>query len=450
LITGLAIVLMKSGCPEETVDRLREAVRRHPGHLTLASQLAFTLNYPHGIEPKESLAAHRAYGELVACGVQAETHVRPTAAEAERRLRVGFVSSDLRTHACSFFFESVIASLNRREFDTCCYSVTVTEDRRTSELKRCSSMWRHCPAVTPEALAKRIRSDRMDILVDLSGLTDGGRMDVFAMRPAPVQMTYLGYPNTTGVPTIDHRIVDSITDPPGAEQFATERLLRVDPCFLCYTGMPEARADEVPPSQRGGDGPVTFGSFNALQKVNDPVMRLWARVIDAVPASRLAVKYMSMGDEATRFRLKSRLLAAGVPEDRMVLMHPRAEYKEHLESYAEVDIGLDTFPYNGTTTTCEAMWMGVPVITLASLPFTHAARVGASLLHAVGLDELVASDEDALVRVAADLAGDRARLRALRAGMRARMVASPLCDRAAFGVRFGDALRRAWREWCQA
>jgi predicted O-linked N-acetylglucosamine transferase (SPINDLY family) len=291
----------------------------------------------------------------------------------------------------------------------------------------------------------------MDVLIDLSGLTTGNMLAAFAMRPAPVQMTYLGYPNTTGVAAVDYRIVDSITDPPGAEAHAVERLLRIDPCFLCYGGMEAARVAEGPPSQApGSGGAVTFGSFNALQKVTDTTMRLWAEILRAVPGgrARLAVKYMSTGDEQTRARLRQRLEAAGVPADRIVLMAPLPEYRDHLEAYGEIDVALDTFPYNGTTTTCEALWMGVPVVTMAGR--VHAARVGASLLSAAGLPDLVARDADGYVAAAVRLAQDAGRLAALRSGLREQMKRSPLCNRAGFGERFGEAVRGAWRAWCGA
>jgi predicted O-linked N-acetylglucosamine transferase (SPINDLY family) len=455
LVNTLSAVLMQAGRSHEAVERLRESVRRSPAHIVAAGQLACCMNYPWGIDPRETADAHRHFGRLAAeeaarSGAIGPPHARLAPGEADRRLRVGFVSADLRQHACSFFFEPLISSLDRKQFETFAYSVAEREDARSAALRKHVAVWKHCVSLDDVALARRIRADRIDILIDLSGLTTGSRIRMFAYRPAPIQMTYLGYPNTTGLAEMDYRIVDSLTDPPGAaDTYATERLLRIDPCFLCYGGMPEAQVAPHPPSQApGSDGSITFGSFNALQKVSDPLLRLWVRVLEANPGSRLVMKYMAIADPAARERLRARFVAAGLQGDRVELLPGTPGYREHLETYGKVDIGLDTYPYNGTTTTCEAMWMGVPVVTLGASPDVHAARVGISLLSAVGLSDLVARDADDYVRIASALARDAARLREYRATLRARMLSSPLCDRAAFGARYGAALRGAWRLWC--
>jgi len=458
LVSALAVVLSHCGRSDEAVTLLRQAATHHPDHALTLGGLAQTLNYPPGIDPLETAAAHRRYGELVQREHPPFAHPRPGPDRATKRLRVGFLSPDLHTHACSFFFEPLISSLDRAGsveggvdggIDVCCYSLSDREDDRTAALKKLAQVWRQCAHCTPGVVAERIRSDNVDILIDLAGLTAGAMPAVMALRPAPVQMTYLGYPNTTGLTTVDYRIVDSLTDPRGggeAEKYAVERLIRLDPCFLCYGGLKDV--PPLPPSPRGNT--THFGSFNALQKVNAPLIDLWTRVVTAVPDSRLVMKYLALSDGPTRELVRSRFEAAGLASDRLTLLEPTRSYRDHLAAYAHVDIALDTYPYHGTTTTCEALWMGVPVVTLAESPDVHAARVGISLLTAVGLTDLIAPTRDEFVRIASSLAADTPRIRKLRSRLRDQMLASPLCDRAAFGLRFAAALRSAWREWCQA
>jgi predicted O-linked N-acetylglucosamine transferase (SPINDLY family) len=266
---------------------------------------------------------------------------------------------------------------------------------------------------------------------------------VLRLRPAPVQMTYIGYPNTTGLADADYRIVDSVTDPAGAEAFVTEKLLRLDPCFLCY--LPPEGAPE-PTTQRASESGVVFGSFNALFKIDDATLELWAQVLRAVPESTLLLKYFGLESAGVREDLLGRFRAAGVDGARIVLDGPGTSAREMMGAYARMDIALDTYPYHGTTTTCEALLMGVPVVTLQGR--VCAARVGGSLLGAVGLSELVAEAPEEYVRIAARLAGDVGALARGRAALRERVLASPLCDIPGAAARLGHALRECWRAAC--
>jgi predicted O-linked N-acetylglucosamine transferase (SPINDLY family) len=295
------------------------------------------------------------------------------------------------------------------------------------------------PHATVEALVRR---RGIDVLLELGGHSGEPRLLALAGKPAPVIVTAIGYPNTTGLPAVDWRVVDAITDPPGSERLCTERLLRLDPCFLCYT--PPEHAPE--PAMPAADAPVTFGSFNNAAKIGPASIALWARVLQAVPGSRLLLKSQTLSDATGRARIERRFAEAGVDASRLELIAYSKTREEHLALYGRVHVALDTTPYNGTTTTCEALWMGVPVV--ATLGDRHAARVSASLLHAAGHPELVATDADAFVALAAKLAQDRARLTTLRSGLRDTLRASPLCDAPAYAARFHDAIRACWRQWC--
>jgi predicted O-linked N-acetylglucosamine transferase (SPINDLY family) len=316
----------------------------------------------------------------------------------------------------------------------------------TERLKQRSHHWHNIRGKTDDDVAALIRADAIDILIDLAGHTENNRLPVFARKPAPVQVTYLGYPNTTGLRTIDYRLTDIEADPPGQEPYHTEQLVRLPHGFLCYTSPPDAPAVTALPTSTVGH--VTFGSFNNLAKMTPEVIGLWAQILKAIPGSRLVIKNKSMKDGPTRERYLALFRETGITEDRLDFVAWIPEAADHLGAYAHVDIALDTFPYNGTTTTCEALWMGVPVITLAGE--RHAARVGVSLLTRVGLTELIAQSPEEYVKLAVELAADTERLVQLRAGMRERMKHSPLCDAKSFTRDLETAYRGMWREWCEA
>jgi predicted O-linked N-acetylglucosamine transferase (SPINDLY family) len=304
--------------------------------------------------------------------------------------------------------------------------------------------WRSTVAADDERVAAMIAQDGIDILIDLAGHTAGNRLGVFCRKPAPVQGTYCGYPNTTGIEAVDFRLTDAVADPPGEDAFYTERLVRLDRCFLCYR--PPETVPVAGPSPAGPSGAVTLGSFNALPKINDRVIRLWARVLEAIPGSRLLLKNKALTDRELGPRMLRRFAEAGIGAERIEVMGYSPSTGEHLSLYQRVDIALDTFPYNGTTTTCEALWMGVPVVTLAG--DHHAGRVGTSLLGAVGLPELAAATEDGYVETVRGLSADRSRLAALRAGMRERVSRSALCDVQGLVRGVEETYRDVWRAAC--
>ncbi|MBL0926372.1 MAG: tetratricopeptide repeat protein [Phycisphaerales bacterium] len=449
MVSVLALVLQHQGRADEALKLMDGFLAEQPGNMEMLFAQASTMNYAAGTDPSRMLEAHRRYGVAVA-GTVAATIAglgpppRPAPA-AGAPLRVGFLSGDLRTHSVGFFAEPVVLGLDRSRFEVFCYSTLGSnpKDPLTARIKSGRVMWRDIPGLSTPDAVKRIRSDRIDILVELSGLTIGHRLDILAAGAAPVQLTYCGYPNTTGVPGIHGRIVDSLTDPVGpspyrADDRCTERLIRLDPCFLCFR--PPNHDIDTARASPSGEGHVVFGSFNAMQKIGPTTAALWRRVLDAVPGSRLLLKNTSLIDPRDRDGALARLTAWGLPADRLELVSATVGQREHLEAYRRVDIGLDPYPYHGTTTTCEALWMGVPVVSLVGA--THASRVGLSLLTNVGLQDLAVPDEAAYIRAAASLAGDPTRLADLRRSLRARLLASPLCDAAGFAARFGQALER--------
>lgn len=432
-ITNVALVLNETLRGAEACELLRERLGRFPEETGLLTCLAALLNYAPGVEPAEVSEVHRRLGRAMTPG-----GVAPAGpARRDRPLRVGYVSPDFREHSCSRFIEALLEHHDRARVTVHCYFNWSHADATTARLKgrlRPGDQWRDVAALGDGAFADLVRRDEIDVLIDLAGLTHGNRLTAMARRPAPMQATYLGYPNTTGSPAVDFRIVDEVTDSPGAEALATERLVRLPGCFLCYKPPPEA-----PPAEREGDGPPTFVSFNILGKVNEGVVRAWARVLRAVPGSRMMLKARSLSDARVRERLAAMFGAHGVGAERLEILSYAEKTADHLSLYRRADIGLDTFPYNGTTTTCEALFMGVPVVTMAGR--SHAGRVGASLLRAAGLGEHCAADEDGFVEIAARLGAEVARVRADRAGLRSRLLSSSLCDGAGFARRFEEALR---------
>jgi len=293
-------------------------------------------------------------------------------------------------------------------------------------------------------VARQIRKDRIDILVDLCGHMGGSRLGVFAHKAAPIQMTWLGYPNTTGLPTVDYRLTDAVADPPGVtESLHTERLLRLPSGFIAYEAPAGASSVVSPPALQNGH--VTFGCFNNFAKVTPTTLQLWAAVLAAVPNSRLLIKTRAMADAPTRQRLARTMEGHGISPDRLEMVPFADSYTGHLAAYGRVDIALDCFPYNGTATTCEALWMGVPVMSLTGR--SHVSRVSASILAQVGLAHLAAETQEAVVAAAVELASDIQGLRDLRLTMRDRLNASSLMDMTSFVRRLEEAYRQAWQAW---
>jgi protein O-GlcNAc transferase len=387
------------------------------------------------------VAEHRAWDRRYARSLRGPVAERPR--DPDRRLNVGFVSPDLRAHAVSFFLRPLLAHIDADAIAVTAYANVAAPDLVTEELRGLVGEWRDIRGLSDDAAAAMIRADGIDLLVDLAGHTADNRLLVFARRPAPVQLSYLGYPATTGLAAMDARIVDRWTDPPGTDGHATERLYRLDRCFLAYA---PSSYPEISPAPVLARRAVTFGSFNNLAKLNGAVVALWARVLSAVPGSSLLLKHDASGDEGVQEHLLRQFAGHGIDRARLRFVPRTPDLVSHLATYGEVDIALDPFPYAGTTTSCEALWMGVPVITATGSH--HASRVGLSILSAAGFAAGIAGDADDYVRTAVELARAPSLLVALRSMLRPGMAASPLCDGAGLARAFTGALRELWAEWC--
>ena len=440
-INNLGSALQGQGRIREALVCYRRAVSLKPDYRDAQSNLLLAMHYADDIRPAELAAAAFAWGDRQAARHLPAPGPRPVAA-AGRRLRIGYVSADLREHSVSYFLRPLLAAHDRERFAVFGYASVKRPDAVTGAIRQQCDQWRDIRALTDEQAAGVVRGDGIDLLVDLGGHTAGNRLGIFARRPAPVQLTWLGYPDTTGLAAMDYRISDAVADPPGwTDRWNRERIIRLPEGFLCYA--PPADAPPVAPLPALDTGQVTFGSFNNLAKINPAVIDIWSAVLCRVPGARLLLKAKSLADTRTREHLLAGFARHGVDAGRIVLVSARATTAEHLAGYRQVDIGLDSFPYNGTTTTCEALWMGVPVVTWRG--DRHSARVGASILGQVGLADLVAEDGSDYVARCTNLAGNLGRLIELRDGLRAILAASPLCDAAGFARRFEAALITAWQ-----
>jgi protein O-GlcNAc transferase len=442
---NLGIVLMGQGRLDEAAIAYAKAIDLKPGDSDTYSNLLFCLNYDDSRTPAELVAAHREWDARYGSPAMRPGHYANDRAP-ERRLKVGFVSPDFRTHSVAYFLTPLFESFNRQAIELFAYADVIRPDAVTAHLRGLCDHWRSAVGVSDEALAEQIRGDGIDILVDLAGHTAHNRLRVFARKPTPVQATWLGYSNTTGLSSIDYRIVDDVTDPQGvADAFACETLLRLPHGFLCYGGAKDAPAPSAPPCLARGF--VTFGSFNNPAKVSAATFDVWGRLLTRMPEARLLLKGKSFADAATCAAFRSRLSERGVAAGRVQLLSWLPDSAAHLALYDQIDIALDPFPYNGTTTTCEALWMGVPVVTLRG--DRHAARVGASLLTRAGTTDWIANSLDDYIERALALAGSPQVLSELRSTLRPRIAASSLCDGKAFARAMENAFQFMWRRWCE-
>lgn len=442
IITNLAWAQSQGWRVDEALDAVRGVMREHPDDVEARKLFVFLLNYSDRATAREVFEAHVPFG--VQFSSRAASVGLPPLADIgspapDRPLRVGLVSPDFREHPVARFVEPLLSSRDRARMSLHCYSISAKEDATTKRLRSLADSWTMLTLMSDAEAAMRVRADGLDVLVDLNGHTAGGRPGIFALRAARRQATYLGYPHTTGLATIDARLIDAITDPTGFESQATERLVRLEPCFLCFA--PTSVARDVPPHPRSTDAsrPVTFGSFNTLRKLTPRMLESWCGILKRVPNSRLILKNSGVGSSGIGRLVMQAIASHGIDASRVELLGRMASERDHYLAYHRVDIALDTVPYNGTTTTCDALWMGVPVVTM--LGDRHVSRVSASLLNAVGAPELVAKDMEGYVRLAEGLATDEAERNRYHATLRERMQGGVLCDGARFAAVFEKAMR---------
>ncbi len=439
--TNLGLVRLAQGRFTDAARCQEEALQQRPDFMAAHSNLLLALNYDPKITPGALLDAHRSWEQrharVTPLGPLPDLDRNP-----DRRLRIGYVSPNLMKHPVAAFLEPILAHHDRNRITSVCYAEVIVPDAVTEKLKGLAGEWRSTSGLTDEQVAELIRRDRIDILVDLAGHAGSSRLRVFAFRPAPVQVTYLGYPNTTGLSSIGYQLTDALIDPPGDEQYHSEELVRLPGCFCCWA--PPADAPPLTPLPAEKNGFVTFGSLHNLAKLNNDVLDVWAAMLRAVPSARLFIFRHTLGG-STKDNLVRQFAQRGVAAERLDLRSKLDAGQEFLNLYANVDISLDTFPWCGHTTACESLWMGVPMLTMYGA--RRAGRMVASVLQCVGLPEWIAQTPEQFVARATEAAGNVPRLAELRRGMRDRLSASPLCNGAAFTRHLEEAYRAMWRRF---
>jgi protein O-GlcNAc transferase len=439
---NLGNALLDQGLPGEAAASFQQAIALVPAHADAHDNLLMTSNYQAGLSNAGLYETARKFDAVF--DRRAASAKRPDNLDCGRRLRIGYVSGDFNYHPAGYFLSRVLPSHNRQCTEIFCYYNNTVIDDMTRRLRSTSDHWREIAGMPDADVDSLIRHDCIDILVDLSGHTGKNRLLLFALRPAPIQVSWLGYVATTGLAAMDYILMDAISAPPGDECFYSEALVRLPYGRFCYEAPAAAPPVVDPPCVKRGY--VTFGSFNHIAKISAATVRLWADILEAVPASRLLLKWKSLSEESCRKRLIDAFAGAGISGDRLEL-RGYSPHHQMLAEYGDVDIALDPFPFAGGLTSCEALWMGVPVITLSG--DRPAGRQTQGFLHQLGLDELAArTPADYAVRAAA-LARDLPQLTALRQSMRSRMLDAPLCDGPLFTAALESAFRDMWRCFCE-
>jgi predicted O-linked N-acetylglucosamine transferase (SPINDLY family) len=440
---NLGRALSALGRLQEAASAFRRGLAINPQDAEAHSNLLYLLSYDAEWDAAALFAEHlewaRQHAEAPGTGVPPHANDPDPA----RRIKVGYVSPDLRDHAVAYFIEPVLACHERSRFEITCYSNNYVVDATTLRLQKHVDRWRNIAGLSDEAADALIRTDAIDILIDLSGHTAHNRLTLFARKPAPIQATWIGYSSTTGMTAMDYRLTDANLDPIGmTERYQSEQLVRL-PVFACF--QPAQQSPEVNALPALAAGHITFACLNNFIKVTPPAIECWARVLEAVPGSRLMLLLGDAENPAARQQVEQAFARHGIAPERLELVgkRPLAEY---LALHHHVDIALDPFPYNGYTTSVHSLWMGVPVVTLAGN--TAVSRVGVTILANAGLAELIAQSVDEYVEIARSLAQDTARLGRMRAGLRAQMQASPLIDAQALTRGLEDAYRAMWQKWC--
>jgi predicted O-linked N-acetylglucosamine transferase (SPINDLY family) len=438
---GLGIALLGQGRQAQARACLREAMRLAPDDPIAHSNYLALLHYDPDLDGAALVAEHRRWAErhAAAFGTPSRHANYPDPA---RRLRIGYVSPDLHYHPAAFFLMPVLEHHDPAGVEVFCYAEVPLADPVTERMRRAAQHWRDTPGLSDEELAARIRADGIDVLVDLCGHLADNRLLTFARRPAPVQISYLGYPGTTGLPAIPYRLADAVTAGPGEPVAPGEELVLLPGTFCCYWPPPPFAIDPTPPSRREG---LTFGSPHKLDKLNDAVVDLWCRLLRELPTARLLLcRHALHGATAEYWR--EQFARRGIAPGRLLLERPEPGGMQHLETYNRIDVVLDVFPWCGHTTACEALWMGTPVVTLRGE--RYAGRMTASVLSAVGLGDCVAESADDYVRIALALATDEDRRAAWRTELRPQLLHSLLCDGPGFVRGLEAAYRTLWQRWC--
>ncbi len=431
---------------DEAVSMCRQALAIHPQLSGCYSNLLYDLHYRDQFDAIEILRESRNWDRMyVQPNAQFIRH-HANSRDPNRKLVIGYVSPDFRQHSVAAFMLPLLQHHDHSQFQIIGYSNVRAPDHVTQAIKGCVDVWRDLPGMNDAQAAELVRSDRVDILIDLAGHTGQNRLLMMSHKPAPVQLTFLGYPGTTGVSTIDYKLTDRLADPPGmTEAHYSEKLLYLPRSNWCF--QPIIQFPDVTPLPANASGTICFGSFSNFAKMTPKLFEMWAAILARVPNSKLMIKAKALAMPSVRQELHDRFGKQGVDKSRLDLRPRALNPEDHLTMYGLVDIALDTFPYHGTTTTCEAMWMGVPVVSLAGK--AHVSRVGVSLLTSMGLTELIAQTPQEYIEIAAKLASDLARLSQLRSELRQRMKDSPLMDAPGYAKEMEEQFRFVWRKWCE-
>lgn len=444
IVARLAVLRQAEGAIDEAVALHGRAVQLAPSVAWIHSGYLMCLQYRPGITPRELAREHAEFDRRHAAPLRSQWRPHDVDRDPDRPLRLGFVSLDFGFHTVGILAVRMLEGLRRQSCEIFCYSDRAKADPFTFRFTQAAHVWRQIESLSDEALAEQIRADRIDVLFEMAGHTPRNRLLALARKPAPIQVTWLGYVGTTGLEAIDYILADPRQTPPDAEEFYRERVLRLPDDYATFDPFPTA--PEVGPLPAERTGRVTFGSLNNPAKINREVIALWAKILDRVPGSRLLLRYRGI-EGRVRQLLADRFAAEGIASDRLELL-PAGRTIEMYAQYNQIDVGLDPFPYSGGLTTIEALWMGVPTVTLPGLTF--AGRHALAHLTAVGLRETIARDPEHYVTLAVSLAEDRPRLAGLRAGLRERVARSALCDGDRAAAHLHGLLREAWRDWLRA
>ena len=439
---NLAVALRTQGRIGEAIGAYEQALARAPDDAALHSNLIFSLDFHPATTAASALAERRRWNQRYARRLASRVAPHANAPDPQRRLRVGYVSADFRLHSAAVVFGPVILAHDRAAVEVVCYSGVTAPDAATARFRDAAALWRDTAGLSDDALAARIREDRIDVLVDLSGHSAGNRLLVFARKPAPIQITAWGHAVGTGLDTMDYFFADPVVVPPEARGYFSEGVIDL-PSLVCYD--PPRDAPAVAPLPASARGFVTFGCLNRQSKVSPEAVRLWAAILGALPAARLLLKDEAFNETSTRERLLGELVARGVDATRAAFLGG-SRRREHMAVYGEVDLVLDPFPHGGGVSALDGLWMGVPMVTL--LGERVPARLGASFLSTLGLAELIAPTPQRYVDIAVEHARSPQRLAGIRAELRDRMARSILCDHGAYCRAVEGQYRAMWRRWC--
>lgn len=439
----LSKLLLKVGRVEDAIKNIKRFLEIQP-NIKNQAYFAFIANYSLHYDRAALFAESQKYNELYAKPLA--IHIKPhhNQIDPNKKLKIGYVSADFRQHSVAYFVESILKNHDHTQFEIFCYYNHEKQDEFTERFQSYVDHWCDCVKLSDEELTEKIRQDEIDILIDLSGHTKGNRLSVFARKPAPIQATYIGFPNSTGLTAIDYHITDSYFDPIGiGEKYHSEQLVRMSHSYHCYT--PNVDSPELVDLPAIHNGYITFCSFNKFEKISSITLNMWVKILQKIPTAKLIVKNGALATKQLQEDFLHLLTQQGIKADRLILGSEPGTLAT-LHAHNQADITLDTYPYPGCTVTCQSLWMGVPVVTLVGE--THVARSGLSLLTAAGFPELIAYTEEQYVEIAVKLASNVENLRQLRQNMREKLKNSPLMDHVGFTKELEGHYRQIWKNWC--